>query len=185
MIWRPAIASEKTDAIIHAEKKPQGDRQACGFFHSADSVRLRPITNDDLEEVMMIERSAFDYPWSAGFFRQELQVACSRSILAEIEGRIVGYIVYWLLPGAIDIHNIAVHTDYRRRGIGRLLLSRVVSEAKRQSLARVMLEVRRSNRAAQSLYESMGFMSTGIRKGYYSDNGEDALAMSLELSPEA
>ncbi|HWP22617.1 MAG TPA: ribosomal protein S18-alanine N-acetyltransferase [Candidatus Binatia bacterium] len=146
---------------------------------------MRPITNADLDEVMMIERTAFEYPWSPGFFRQELQVACSRSILAEIDGQIVGYIVYWLLPGAIDIHNIAVHIDYRRRGIGRLLLSKVVSEAKGQSASRVMLEVRRSNLAAQKLYESMGFLSTGIRKGYYSDNGEDALAMTLELSPQS
>ena len=182
----PAIASEKGEAIANtAEKKPQGNDQACDFFHSPDSVRFRPITTADLDEVMMIERASFEYPWSPGFFRQELQVACARSILAEIEGQIVGSVVYWLLPGAIDIHNIAVHVDYRRRGIARLLLGKVVSEARRQSAARVMLEVRRSNLAAQKLYESVGFLSTGIRKGYYSDNGEDALAMTLELSPQA
>jgi ribosomal-protein-alanine N-acetyltransferase len=57
-----------------------------------------------------------------------------------------------------------------------------VTEAKRQSDLRVLLEVRRSNLAAQKLYESIGFVTTTIRKGYYSDNGEDALAMSLELT---
>jgi ribosomal-protein-alanine N-acetyltransferase len=134
---------------------------------------------------MIIERGSFEYPWSPGFFRQELQVACARSILAELEGQIVGYVVYWLVPDAIDIHNIAVHVDYRRRGIARLLLDKVVSEARRQSVVRVMLEVRQSNHAAQRLYESIGFLSTGVRKGYYSDNGEDALAMTLELSPQA
>lgn len=135
----------------------------------------------DLDEVMEIERSSFRFPWSVNFFRQELQVACARSILAEIDGKIVGYVLFWLLPGAIDIHNIAVSTDHRRRGIARVLLNRVIDEAKRQSITRVLLEVRKSNLPAQKLYARMGFSTTGIRKGYYSDNGEDAFAMTLEL----
>jgi ribosomal-protein-alanine N-acetyltransferase len=133
---------------------------------------------------MAIERTSFRFPWSSGFFRQELQVACARSILAEIEGQIVGYVLFWLLPGAIDIHNIAVHVDYRRRGIARLLLGKVVAEARNQSSLRVMLEVRRSNLPAQKLYQSLGFLITGVRKGYYSDDGEDALAMSLDLAAQ-
>ncbi|HXQ37502.1 MAG TPA: ribosomal protein S18-alanine N-acetyltransferase, partial [Anaerolineales bacterium] len=137
------------------------------------------MTTADLDEVMIIERTSFRFPWSTGFFLQELQVACARSILAEIDGRIVGYVLFWMLPGALDIHNIAVHVDFRRRGIARVLLGQVVSEAKRQSNVRVMLEVRRSNIQAQKLYESLGFVATGIRKGYYSDDGEDALAMTL------
>ena len=133
---------------------------------------------------MVIERTSFRFPWSSGFFLQELQVACARSILAEIDGHIVGYILFWLLPGAIDIHNIAVHVDYRRRGIARLLLSKVLGEARNQSAVRVMLEVRKSNLAAQKLYESVGFLTTGVRWGYYSDDGEDALAMTLEMRSE-
>jgi [ribosomal protein S18]-alanine N-acetyltransferase len=136
----------------------------------------------DLDEIMTIERSAFPFPWSPGFFRQELQVACARSILAEADGKILGYVLFWLLPGAIDIHNIAVHVDFRRKGIARVLLHKVIDEAARQSVTRVMLEVRQSNLPAQRLYETMGFSTTAIRKGYYSDNGEDALAMTLELN---
>jgi ribosomal-protein-alanine N-acetyltransferase len=135
----------------------------------------------DLDEVMAIEKTAFPFPWSPGFFRQELQVACARSILAEADGKIIGYVLFWLLPGTIDIHNIAVHGDFRRKGVARRLLRKVVDEAERQSIIRVMLEVRKSNLPAQQLYESMGFSTTGVRKGYYSDNGEDALAMTLEL----
>ena len=129
----------------------------------------------------MIERTAFRFPWSAGFFRQELQVACARSILAEADGKIIGYVLFWLLPGAIDIHNIAVHVDFRRRGIARVLLGRVIDEARRQSIVHIMLEVRKSNLPAQKLYETVGFLTVGLRKGYYSDNGEDALAMTLEI----
>ena len=118
-----------------------------------------------------------------GFFRQELQVACARSILAELDGRIIGYVLFWILPGALDIHNIAVHMEYRRRGIARVLLRRIIEQAREQAITRVLLEVRASNLPAQKLYESIGFVTTGVRKGYYSDNGEDALAMTLDLEP--
>jgi ribosomal-protein-alanine N-acetyltransferase len=135
----------------------------------------------DLDEVMAIERSSFPFPWSLGFFRQELQVACARSILAELDGKIIGYVLFWVLPGAVDIHNIAVHPEYRRRGLARVLLARVIGDARSQTIPRVLLEVRKSNLPAQKLYETMGFYTAGIRKGYYSDNGEDAFAMVLEL----
>ncbi|HEY7712914.1 MAG TPA: ribosomal protein S18-alanine N-acetyltransferase [Candidatus Binatia bacterium] len=163
-------------------EEPQDEKSICGSFAYGAGIRLRPMTIADLDEVMAIERTSYQYPWSAGFFRQELQVACARSILAETDGRIIGYVLYWLLPGGIDIHNLAVHVDFRRRGIARRLLQSVVEEARRQSISRVMLEVRKSNLIAQKLYQQVGFTTTGIRKGYYSDNGEDALAMTLELS---
>jgi ribosomal-protein-alanine N-acetyltransferase len=142
------------------------------------------MTAADLEPVMAIEKASFAYPWSPRFFLQELQVQCARSFLAEIDGRIVGYVLFWLLPNEIDVHNLAVHSEFRRQGIGRLLLQQVISEARRRSLARVTLEVRQSNLAAQKLYESVGFVTIGIRKGYYSDDGEDARAMALELNSE-
>ena len=139
------------------------------------------MTPADLDEVMLIERSAFRYPWSSRFFLQELQVSCARSMLAEIDGKILGYILFWCLPGEIDIHNIAVHSGYRRHGIARSLLLQVIAEARSRCLTRVTLEVRRSNVAAQKLYESRGVVTIGLRRGYYSDDGEDALAMALEL----
>ena len=178
-----ALDSE-TKIKSESPNKPQDQDRVCGFFASDENIRFRPITTADLDEVMVIERTSFRFPWSSGFFLQELQVACARSILAEIDGHIVGYILFWLLPGAIDIHNIAVHVDFRRRGIARLLLSKVLGEARNQSAVRVMLEVRKSNLAAQKLYESVGFLTTGVRWGYYSDDGEDALAMTLELRAE-
>ena len=147
----------------------------------SETLHFRPITTADLDEVMVIERMSFRFPWSTGFFLQELQVPCARSILAEASNRTAGYILFWLLPDAIDIHNIAVHPDYRRHGIGRALLSEVIGDARQQSLSRVTLEVRRSNIAAQMLYRTLGFATTGLRKGYYSDDGEDALAMTLDI----
>jgi len=143
------------------------------------------MTLADLDEVMAIERASFAYPWSSRFFHQEFEVECARSILAEMNGKIVGYVLFWLLPETVDIHNLAVRGEYRRRGVGRILLNKVIVEALRQSSARVTLEVRKSNLAAQKLYESAGFVATGVRKGYYSDDGEDALTMALDLLPAA
>jgi ribosomal-protein-alanine N-acetyltransferase len=139
------------------------------------------MTTADIENVIAIERASFQFPWSTRFFLDELQVDCARSILAEVEGRIVGYVLFWFLPEEVDIHNIAVHPNFRRQGIGRLLLEQVVAAARRQDRVRVTLDVRFSNAPAQNLYRSFGFVTRGMRKGYYSDNGEDAVVMALEL----
>lgn len=102
-------------------------------------------------------------------------------MLAIYDGRIVGYIVYWVLPGAVDIHNLAVHPAHRHHGVGRCLLQAVIHETRERGLKKVTLEVRKSNVAAQRLYQSLGFVAHGVRKGYYSDDGEDALSMALEV----
>jgi ribosomal-protein-alanine N-acetyltransferase len=135
----------------------------------------------DLPDVIAIERTSFAFPWSASFFLQELKVNCARSHLAMLDERPVGYIIYWQLPREVDIHNLAVHPAHRRRGIGKSLLETVIGEARGQGVTRVTLEVRKSNDAAQRLYHALGFMARGVRKGYYSDDGEDALVMALEF----
>ena len=161
--------------------KPQEVEHSCGFFVCGKPVLFRPMTKDDLDEVMAIERLAYRYPWSSGFFLQELQVACARSILAELDGQICGYVLFWLLPGSIDVHNLAVAPEFRRLGIARMLMRQVVVAARVQSATRVTLEVRQSNDPAKRLYASLGFVQTGLRRGYYSDDGEDAFTMVLEL----
>ena len=174
-------SAKKTYQRFFSKKKPQESAKPCGFFAAEDQVSFRSMTRADLDDVMAIERTAFTYPWSSRFFLQELEVECARSILAEVNGRIVGYVLFWLLPDEVDIHNIAVHREFRRRGLGRILLHQVIARAQRRLSLRVTLEVRISNIGARKLYESMEFAVTGSRKGYYSDNGEDALAMALNL----
>jgi ribosomal-protein-alanine N-acetyltransferase len=142
------------------------------------------MTLADIDAVMAIERASFAYPWSTRFFLQELQVQCARSIVAETDNKLIGYVLFWLLADEVDIHNLAVHAPFRRCGIGHALLQKVVGQAKDRGSIRVTLEVRQSNTGAQRLYKSMGFLTTGIRIGYYSDDGEDALAMALDLSRE-
>jgi len=139
------------------------------------------MSSSDLSEVIDIERASFAYPWSTNFFLQELKVDCARSLLALAGEKPVGYVIYWMLQHEIDIHNLAVRPAYRRQGIGRALLEAVLEEARRQGADRVTLEVRKSNEAAQRLYQALGFAAKGVRTAYYSDDGEDALIMALEL----
>lgn len=162
-------------------EKPREERESREPAVAEARLRLRPVTSSDLEDILAIEKVSYRYPWTPRFFLQELRVPCARSLLGMINGKPVGYVIYWLLPSEIDIHNLAVHPDHRRQGIGRSLLQAVVDEAKHERRSRITLEVRKSNAAAQRLYESAGFVSQGIRKGYYSDDGEDAVIMALEI----
>jgi len=162
-------------------KRPREERYPCGLFVSGNEIFFRPMNPADLDAVMNIERASFSYPWSPGFFLQELRIPCARSLIALMGGKTVAYVIYWLLPDEMDIHNLAVHPANRRQGIGKSLLQEVIDEARRNRSSRVTLEVRRSNEAAQRLYYSLGFVERGVRKGYYSDDGEDALAMVLEF----
>lgn len=155
-----------------------GPSDFAGFEHP---VYFREIQSADMDEIVTIERASFTSPWSARFFLEEIRVSYAKSVLAEMAGRIVGYIIYWQLPKEVDIHNLAVHPAYRRQGIGRSLLSSAIDSAKGQGSNCVTLEVRKSNQAAQQLYYSLGFVERGVRKKYYSDDGEDALVMVLEL----
>jgi len=164
-----------------SEEKTQEEAKPCGFFVRKGQVRFRPMEPSDLEEIMTIERASFSYPWSAGFFLQELRVPCARSLVAVVEGKTAGYVIYWLLPSEVDVHNLAVHPAYRRQGVGRSLLRAVIDDARRHGSCRVSLEVRKSNEAAQRLYQSLGFVAKGVRRGYYSDDGEDAVTMVLEV----
>lgn len=140
------------------------------------------MTKADVPDVMNIERHSYAYPWSERFFLQEMSAQCARALIAQLHERIVGYILFWTLPDEVDIHNIAVHPDFRRRGVGRQLLGKAIETAQKRASLRVTLEVRKSNFAAQKLYESQGFVATGMRHGYYSDDGEDAITMALQLN---
>jgi ribosomal-protein-alanine N-acetyltransferase len=139
---------------------------------------------DDLEEVVAIERASFSMPWSRGAFLYELQQnRVARCLVMRDDGRVVGYLCLWEIGDELHITNVAVHPEYRRRGIGRSLVSGVLEDARARKLKLVVLEVRPSNHEARTLYESFGFREVGRRRGYYYDTGEDALVMEIALQP--
>ena len=142
-------------------------------------LNIIPLTPDLLDGLMVVEENAFQKPWSRQQFLGELASDATRYFVAETDGRIVGYAGCWLIVDEVQITNIAVHSDFRRKGIGQRLLAHLLETTTKEGANYFTLEVRRSNLPAQALYQSHGFAVAGERKNYYGD--EDALIMLKEL----
>lgn len=136
---------------------------------------------EDISAVLWIERQSFTTPWSETSFRSELYSRYSITRVAECDGTVVGYICVRHVADECHLLDLAVHPDYRRRGIARMLLDDVIQGMRIESCRFFYLEVRMSNYAARKLYEQFGFKTIGIRKGYYANPIEDAVIMMLEL----
>jgi ribosomal-protein-alanine N-acetyltransferase len=149
-----------------------------------DDITIRPMTKDDLYEVLAIEKASFPSPWSMALFLAELNSPHSFPMVAvDSAARIVGFICPTLVIDEGHILDVAVDPAFRGRGIGRLLVEKVLDECRLQGAEFVSLEVRTSNSTAISLYRQLGFIVTGRRKGYY-ENGEDALLMEYIFSKD-
>jgi ribosomal-protein-alanine N-acetyltransferase len=145
------------------------------------NVELRRIELDDLDAVDEIEQASYPTPWSRSMFAAELQKPGSLSLGAYREsGELVGYLIVSRYVDAWHVMNVAVAPEFRRRGIGRELLERLFEVTGGDPRRGYTLEVRVSNAEAIRLYERLGFEARGIRRGYYTDNREDALIMWRE-----
>ncbi len=158
----------------------------------AGDLLIRPMQLDDIAQVHAIDKLSFSLPWSERSFRFELTENESASAwvaetgLPDESRSVVGMIVIWLVVDEAHIGTIAVHPDFRGRGIGRRLLAASLLEMGKKGALQAFLEVRRSNLPAQALYRRFGFVVVGIRPRYYRDNNEDALLMTLkQLDAEA
>jgi len=147
------------------------------------NVVLRPLERDDLDVVEAIERESYPTPWSRSMFDAELRKPSSLAIGAFAErDELVGYAFVSRYVDAWHVMNVAVANAYRRRGIASALLERMFEVTATDPRRGYTLEVRVSNTGAIRLYEQLGFEPRGIRRGYYTDNREDALIMWREPS---
>ena len=146
---------------------------------------IRRMTMADVEAVAAVEAATFPTPWSREAFESEMRNVAARYLVAEVDGRVVGYAGAWLILDESHITNIALLQEYRGQGIGRRLTHDLLQYLSNLGAAYATLEVRRSNAVAQGLYVSLGFIKLGVRKRYYEDNGEDALIMVCDHMPEA
>ena len=146
-----------------------------------ESITVRPMVMTDVDGVMAVEHDSFLTPWSRSAFEEELaQNRLARYIVAEENGAIVGYAGTWLVINEAHVTNVAVSSQRRREGIGRLLMQNLMELARENGMESMTLEVRVSNAAARHLYAQMGFVEAGIRKNYYSETKEDALVLWCE-----
>jgi ribosomal-protein-alanine N-acetyltransferase len=154
-------------------------------------IELARMTEHDLLEVVEIEEQSGLSRWGWSAYYAELQsrnrplmlVARLRRPLEHPQSyNLAGYVVARITAGELHINNVAVRDDFRRRGIGVALLTRVLREGRQLGGITAFLEVRSSNIAAQALYKKCGFLPVGNRRNYYTEPPEDALVMSAELN---
>lgn len=149
---------------------------------AGESTAIVAATRADLDAVVDLETVAFADPWMRQAFETALKERHARFRVARgPDGGLIGYVIAWFVLDEGEIANLAVVPSVRRRGVARALLEEIIGEARAAGIARLFLEVRESNVAAQALYASRGFTPIARRARYYRKPVEDAIVLRLEL----
>ena len=144
---------------------------------TAVEIAVAPLRLSDLTDVEAIERRAYRTPWSRSMFASELAKSTSICLGAFESDQLVGYVINSRYVDAWHVMNVAVAPTRQRQGIATQLLEKLFELTKEDDRRGYTLEVRVSNAGAIALYERLGFEPRGVRRGYYTDNREDALIM--------
>ena len=144
-------------------------------------IEISPLTPADVPQVAALDRLCFIEPWSESSIAGELKNPLSLWLTAKDGARVVAYVGSQSAPPESDVMNLAVHPEYRRRGLATLLLRELSRQLLRRGVTVLALEVRSSNAEALALYEKLGFTLAGVRKNYYFKPREDALILKSEL----
>lgn len=146
-----------------------------------NNLVIEKMKKDDLDQVMEIEKKSFSDPWNKIFFSQDIDNESALPLVARVDEKVVGYICLWKILDEIQINNIAVSPELRRKGIGERMLKMTLKMAEEKDYRRITLDVRISNQSAISFYKKFGFKEAGRRKNYYRLPREDALIMEKAL----
>jgi ribosomal-protein-alanine N-acetyltransferase len=160
-----------------------------GYTHPSqmdqNSIEIKSMVMEDLDEILAIENSSFSKPWSRDVFVRELQIPVSRNLVAKIckdrYDEIAGYVTYWIVAGELQVHKICVREDLRKSGVASSLMAEMIRLSFREGIVLCSLEVGRSNEGAKRLYEKFGFEVIDIRPHYYAESGDDAMILSIDL----
>lgn len=139
--------------------------------------RMQP---EDVDRVVELDAKCFAVPWSASAYNTEVRNPSAYYVVARAAGLIVGYAGMWLIMDEAHITTIGVDPEFQGRKIGERILVNLLGEAVHRGARRTTLEVRRTNAVAQNLYHKYMFHTVAIRKGYYTDNNEDAYVMWVD-----
>lgn len=145
-------------------------------------LKIRPMEQTDVDAVLNVDAHSFPKPWPRDIFERELDENDFAHYMVVTDGEVViGYVGLWLILDEAQITNIAILPEYRGNGIGSLLFKKAIEVSLAKGMLTLSLEVRLSNIAAQRMYRKFGLVPGGIRKNYYTDNGEDAMVMWVEF----
>ncbi len=143
----------------------------------AVAIELRKMKKEDVPRVMEIERECFPTPWQESAYYTEIANHSAYYIVACKEDEIVGYAGMWVIMDEAHITTLGVAREFRGTKVGEQLLVGLLDESIRRNARRATLEVRQSNHIAQNLYKKYGFVPAAVRRGYYTDNHENAIVM--------
>jgi ribosomal-protein-alanine N-acetyltransferase len=151
-----------------------------GWVYMVQLVKIDKMARTDISRVMEIELQCFTTPWHESAYITELSNRSAHYVVARLDDKIVGYSGMWIIMDEAHITTIGVDPDYRGKKIGEQVLIAMLEEAVRRGARRATLEVRETNHVAQNLYRKYGFVPVAIRRGYYSDNNENAIVMWVD-----
>jgi ribosomal-protein-alanine N-acetyltransferase len=148
---------------------------------AAAPVRIAPMRRRHLRAVLRTEARVYPRPWTVGLYLGELAQPDDRRryVVARVGGTVVGHAGMIVAVDEAHVTTVAVDPDWQRRGVGARLVLDLLADARARGLVGVTLEVRAGNDAARSLYRRFGFVDEGVRRGYYPEDGEDAVIMWL------
>lgn len=144
-------------------------------------MKMIRMTAEHVAQIAALEALCFSDPWSENSIASELKNPLSLWLVAEQEGRVLGYIGSQTVMGEADMMNVAVHPEHRRQGIAEALVTALMQALRDADATVLTLEVRISNEPAKTMYEKLGFQQIGCRKNYYRHPKEDALILRKEL----
>jgi ribosomal-protein-alanine N-acetyltransferase len=150
----------------------------------ASRTQIRWLIRRDMDEVLAIERSSFQFPWTEEEFLCCLRQRNCIGTVAELDHKIVGFMIYELHKSMLRILNFAVAPEVRRNGIGRQMVQRLVDKLSQQRRREIVLEVRETNVPAQLFFANNGFRAVTVLRKHYDDTCEDAYYMRYCLTDE-
>lgn len=145
------------------------------------NVHIRWMIRRDMPEVLDIEKSSFEFPWSEEDFIRCLRQRNCIGMVAEYDERVVGFMIYELHKDQLHVLNFSVRPDVRRRGVGMQMVNKLVGKLSQQRRNRIVLEIRETNLAAQMFFKNLGFRAVSVLRDYYDDTVEDAYVMQYRF----
>ncbi len=147
-------------------------------------VHIRWMIRRDMPDVLDIENRSFEFPWSEEDFIRCLRQRNCIGMVAEYDEQVVGFMIYELHKTRLHILNFSVHEDFRQRGVGHAMVSKLISKLSHQRRNRILLEVRETNLSAQLFFRRAGFSAVSVLRDFYDDTTEDAYLMQYRYEPK-
>ena len=147
-------------------------------------VQVRWMVRRDFDKVLAIEEECFEFPWTEQEFRQCLQQPNCLGMVAEHEGRIVGFVIYETPKNRIFVTNIAVDPKFQRHGIARQMIQKLVTKMICQQRHKIGIEIRETNLSALLCFRALGFRAATILKNFYENQSEDAYVLQYRFGKE-